>query len=123
MPSSLDFAQAAVLPLTAIAAWEALFDRLDLRRAVPGLAPAILIIGGFRVMNGMITVGTLVAFQALMVSFTAPVVGLVQMGRQLQEARGDILRLDDILAHETDREFEERLPAGCDATAVCFMPA
>lgn len=46
MPSSLDFAQAAVLPLTATTAWEALFDRLDVRRAVPGLAPAILIIGG-----------------------------------------------------------------------------
>lgn len=45
MPSSLDFAQAAVLPLTATTAWEALFDRLDVRRVVPGLAPAILIGG------------------------------------------------------------------------------
>lgn len=45
-PSSLDFAQAAALPLTAITAWEALFDRLDVRKAVPGAAPAVVVIGG-----------------------------------------------------------------------------
>jgi len=45
-PKSLDWAQAAALPLTAITAWEALFDRLDVRKAVPGAAAAILIIGG-----------------------------------------------------------------------------
>jgi zinc-binding alcohol dehydrogenase family protein len=45
-PTSVDFAQAAALPLTAITAWEALFDRLDVRKAVPGAAPAVLIIGG-----------------------------------------------------------------------------
>lgn len=45
-PSSLDFAQAAALPLTTITAWEALFDRLDVRKAVPGAAPAVLVIGG-----------------------------------------------------------------------------
>lgn len=45
-PASLDFAQAAALPLTAITAWETLFDRLDVRRPVPGAAQAILIIGG-----------------------------------------------------------------------------
>lgn len=45
-PSTLDWAQAAALPLTAITAWEALFDRLDVIKAVPGAALAILIIGG-----------------------------------------------------------------------------
>jgi NADPH2:quinone reductase len=44
-PSSLDWAQAAALPLTAITAWEALFDRLDVGKAVPG-SNVILIIGG-----------------------------------------------------------------------------
>jgi NADPH:quinone reductase len=34
------------MPLTAITAWEALFDRLDVRRPVPGAAQAIVIIGG-----------------------------------------------------------------------------
>lgn len=45
-PASLSFAQAAALPLTAITAWEMLFDRLNVIRPVPGAAPAVLIIGG-----------------------------------------------------------------------------
>jgi NADPH2:quinone reductase len=45
-PKSLSNAEAAALPLTAITAWEMLFDRLDIRRPVPGSANAVLIIGG-----------------------------------------------------------------------------
>lgn len=45
-PASLSFAEAAALPLTAITAWETLFDRLDVRKAVPGAAEAVLIVGG-----------------------------------------------------------------------------
>ncbi len=44
-PKSLDWAQAAALPLTAITAREALFDRLDVRKPVPG-SNDILIVGG-----------------------------------------------------------------------------
>ncbi len=46
MPTSLDFVHAAALPLTAITAWEALFDRLDVNRPVPGYSNSILVIGG-----------------------------------------------------------------------------
>ncbi|TLU73414.1 zinc-binding alcohol dehydrogenase family protein [Lichenicoccus roseus] len=45
-PASLDFSEAAALPLTAITAWEALFDRLEVRRPVAGAAPVLLVIGG-----------------------------------------------------------------------------
>ncbi len=45
-PRSLDFPAAAALPLTAITAWEAMFDRLNVARAVPGAAKTILILGG-----------------------------------------------------------------------------
>ena len=45
-PKNLGFAEAAALPLTAITAWEMLFDRLDIRKPVPGGAHALLIIGG-----------------------------------------------------------------------------
>ena len=45
-PRSLGFAEAAALPLTSITAWEALFDRMDIRKPVAGAAPAVLIIGG-----------------------------------------------------------------------------
>ncbi|MBV9289682.1 MAG: zinc-binding alcohol dehydrogenase family protein [Hyphomicrobiales bacterium] len=45
-PRSLDFPAAAALPLTSITAWEAMFDRLDVARDVPGAGRAILIVGG-----------------------------------------------------------------------------
>ncbi|MDR7126447.1 zinc-binding alcohol dehydrogenase family protein [Pseudotabrizicola sp. 4114] len=45
-PASLNWAEAAALPLTTLTAWEAFFDRLDVSKPVPGAAPAILIIGG-----------------------------------------------------------------------------
>lgn len=45
-PATLSSAAAAALPLTAITAWEMPFDRLDIRRPVPGAADAILIAGG-----------------------------------------------------------------------------
>ncbi|MBN2984672.1 zinc-binding alcohol dehydrogenase family protein [Cohnella algarum] len=45
-PSSLDFAEAAALPLTAITAWEGLFERLGISRSKEDNAgKAILIIG------------------------------------------------------------------------------
>lgn len=45
-PKNLSDAEAAALPLTAITAWEMLFDRLDVTKAVPGAANAVMIIGG-----------------------------------------------------------------------------
>ena len=46
MPSNLSCPEAAALPLTALTAWEMLFDRLRVDVPVPGAAPAVLIIGG-----------------------------------------------------------------------------
>jgi NADPH2:quinone reductase len=45
-PRTLDFAAAAALPLTSITAWEAMFERMDVAKPVPGAARAILILGG-----------------------------------------------------------------------------
>lgn len=45
-PASLDWGQAAALPLTSLTAWEALFDRLEVRRPVTGGTNTILIVGG-----------------------------------------------------------------------------
>lgn len=45
-PASLSDAEAAALPLTALTAWEMLFDRIDVAKPVPGAANAILIVGG-----------------------------------------------------------------------------
>ena len=45
-PKSLDFAQAAAMPLTSITAWEALFDRLGIDASGSDSSKNILIIGG-----------------------------------------------------------------------------
>jgi zinc-binding alcohol dehydrogenase family protein len=45
-PASLDFTQAAALPLTAITAWEALFDRLGVSPQGGDAGKSVLIIGG-----------------------------------------------------------------------------
>jgi NADPH2:quinone reductase len=45
-PTSLSFREAAALPLTAITAYEMIFDRLKVEDEVPGDHNAILIIGG-----------------------------------------------------------------------------
>jgi NADPH:quinone reductase len=45
-PQQLSFAQAAALPLTALTAWEALFDNMQVNQASKGGARAIVIIGG-----------------------------------------------------------------------------
>ncbi|MGR3480277.1 zinc-binding alcohol dehydrogenase family protein [Salipiger marinus] len=45
-PTSLSWAESAALPLTSLTAWEAMFDRMDVTRPVPGAAEAIVIIGG-----------------------------------------------------------------------------
>jgi zinc-binding alcohol dehydrogenase family protein len=45
-PASLSFAEAAALPLTAITAWEMLFDALQVPRAVAASGDALLLVGG-----------------------------------------------------------------------------
>jgi zinc-binding alcohol dehydrogenase family protein len=69
MPTSLDFAEAASLPLTAITAWELLFDRLRVQAADPTDDNVLLVVGAAggvgsiltqlaRVLTGMTVVGT-----------------------------------------------------------------
>lgn len=79
----------------------------DVLSAVPILLQAvnvalILGIGGLRVMDGHLSMGMLMAFHALMLAFVHPVNRMVTLGGLLQEARGDLNRLDDVLRAEVD---------------------
>ncbi|QLE54619.1 NHLP family bacteriocin export ABC transporter peptidase/permease/ATPase subunit [Nostoc sp. TCL26-01] len=71
----------------------------------------ILVVGGWRVMDGNLSIGMLVAFQSLMLSFQQPVNTLVDFGTTLQELAGDLNRLDDVLGNSLDPEVETRKQA------------
>ena len=66
----------------------------------------LLLIGGFRIMNGHLSIGMLVAFQTMMQSFQQPVDNLVNFGSTLQELYGDLIRLDDVLENPVDPRVE-----------------
>src|SRR5262245_58264417 len=63
---------------------------------------AIYLIGGLAVINGSMSIGTLIAFTALMANFQDPVRDLVELGSSLQELDGDLKRLDDVLTTPID---------------------
>ena len=63
---------------------------------------AILGFGGLRILDGALTIGGLIAFQSLTLSFSQPVEGLVRFGANLQMIKADIARLEDVLNYAPD---------------------
>lgn len=66
----------------------------------------ILVVGGFRVMDGTLSIGMLVAYQSLTLEFLTPVNNLVNFGSTLQELEADLNRLDDVLQNPVDAEAD-----------------
>ena len=87
----------------------------------------VLVLGGFYILNGQLTIGMLVAFQSLMTSFMTPVNNLVSLGSQLQELEGDMNRLDDVFKYQVDEhnngfdeEFQEKLSGNVEIKNLTF---
>src|SRR5439155_921538 len=65
---------------------------------VPGLLTSVtsmlvVIVGGYRVINGHLSIGMLVALQSLLGSFMSPMSNLIQLGGTFQVLEGDHLRV------------------------------
>lgn len=82
-----------------------------------GLAPslldavcstAILTVGAFRIMDGDLTVGTLIAFQGLAGQFNGPLTSLIQFGNGLQLLEGNMSRINDVMQAPQDPLYEKK---------------
>ncbi|MGW6979889.1 NHLP family bacteriocin export ABC transporter peptidase/permease/ATPase subunit [Streptomyces sp. NPDC054932] len=71
----------------------------------------ILTIGGLRAVEGHLTVGLLVAFQALVTSFTAPISRLGGVAGRIQDFAADVARLRDVENFPVDPVYARREPA------------
>jgi NHLM bacteriocin system ABC transporter peptidase/ATP-binding protein len=79
---------------------------------------SILVVGGFRVMAGTLSIGALIAYQALTQEFLKPVNDLVNFGSTLQELEADLNRLDDVLENHIDPEAERQMDRDGDRQEI-----
>ncbi|MEL6384592.1 MAG: NHLP family bacteriocin export ABC transporter peptidase/permease/ATPase subunit, partial [Cyanobacteria bacterium J06626_18] len=75
---------------------------------------ALLVVGGWRVIDNSLSIGMLVAFQLLMVSFQRPVNSLVRFASTLQTLQGNLQRLNDVLGNSVDRQLVEKGEQGTE---------
>jgi ABC-type bacteriocin/lantibiotic exporter with double-glycine peptidase domain len=87
----------------------------------------LLLIGGLRAIEGSISIGLLVAFQALVAQFSRPVSQLTNLGPKIQDLAADITRLKDIerfpaaaVFERDDPPVERRLDGGLVFEDVTF---
>src|SRR5262249_45873235 len=63
-----------------------------------------------QVSMGILSIGSLVAFQTLLASFNQPFLDLSRLGSQVQELRADLDRIDDVRHHAIDPILEAHPP-------------
>ncbi len=68
----------------------------------------VLVAGSFYIIDGTMSVGTFVAFQALLASFTQPIVALVNLGGTLQEVEGSMRRIADVYKYPYAPHSQEK---------------
>lgn len=88
---------------------------MDEKSAMLGLIPgalnsvasiAVLIIGAIQIINGQMTVGTLIAIQSITIGFMTPIIGLIQVSSQAQELSGNLAKLDDVMQYKVDPQID-----------------
>ncbi len=63
---------------------------------------SVLILGAYKIIQGMMTVGEFIALQMLFHHFTEPALNLVNLNQTLQLLKINLLRLDDVMRHPQD---------------------
>ncbi len=77
-----------------------------LPEALTGLVSIIILgLGSWQIIQGDLSIGGLVAFQSLLVSFNQPLMTLLSMGNQLQQILADLARVEDVFKHPEDARF------------------
>jgi ATP-binding cassette, subfamily B, bacterial len=86
---------------------------------------AILVYGGFQVLNGSLSLGTMLAFAALAAGFLEPLATMIDTGLKLQLLRSYMERISDVLDASREQEGQEvatahRLSGRVTAEGVSF---
>ncbi|MEU0484183.1 cysteine peptidase family C39 domain-containing protein, partial [Streptosporangium sp. NPDC006013] len=66
----------------------------------------MLLIGGLRVVEGVLSIGILISFQTLLAALSRPVTQLTNLGGRLQDLSADAKRIHDVERHPIARCFE-----------------
>jgi NHLM bacteriocin system ABC transporter peptidase/ATP-binding protein len=102
-------------------------QKLGIYQQTVDLLPAVLLsltsavvlgFGALQVINGDLSIGALVAFQGLLMSFSVPVQQLVGVAGKVQQASADLSRLDDVLHYKRDWRFSQPSDAPAEARAA-----
>ena len=72
---------------------------------------AILAVGAWQVLEGNLSLGTMLAMNALAAGFLTPLAGLIATALTLQEARSHIARVDDVLRTPVEQDRAKVRPA------------
>jgi NHLM bacteriocin system ABC transporter peptidase/ATP-binding protein len=81
-------------------------------------AAAVLGVGALKIVDGTMSIGTLVGFQSLLISFSAPIAQLIATASKIQQASADLARLDDVMRYGRDWRFPETPPPPLETFAA-----
>ena len=70
----------------------------------------VLILGVYYTMQKQFTVGSILAFQAILTAFLSPATTIINSGQKLQEMRTQMERVDDVLGYPLDENVTRRIP-------------
>lgn len=68
----------------------------------------IMTLGGFQIMDGLLSAGAFMAFQTLIGRFQQPLHNLADLGQALQTTEMQMQRLDDVYSYQRDNYFYAR---------------